>query len=67
MTETPVVPQSEKLLLTVEEAAALLSLGRTSVFGLIKSGALRSVRIGRSRRVPREAVRDYAASLVAEQ
>jgi len=67
MNEVPVVPQSEKLLLTVEEAAAMLSLGRTSVFGLIKSGALRSVRIGRSRRVPREAVRDYATGLVAEQ
>ena len=67
MTAIPAIPQSEKLLLTVEEAAALLNLGRTSVFALIKSGALRSVRIGRSRRVPQEAVRDYTARLAAEQ
>ena len=42
----------EKVLLTVEEAAARLNLGRTSVFGLIKRGEIESVRIGRSRRIP---------------
>jgi excisionase family DNA binding protein len=67
MPAIPAVPQSEKLLLTVEEAAALLSLGRTSVFALIKSGSLRSVQIGRSRRIPPEAVRAYATGLLAAQ
>lgn len=42
----------EKLLLTPEEAAEALSLGRTTVFHLIGTGALRSVRIGKCRRVP---------------
>lgn len=46
----------EKLLLTPEEAAEVLSLGRTKVFQLISTGVLRSVRIGKCRRVPASAL-----------
>ena len=49
----------EKLLLTAEEAADVLSLGRTKVFQLIGEGTLRSVRIGKCRRVPAEALREF--------
>lgn len=35
----------------VSEAAELLGIGRTSVYALLKSGELRSVRVGRSRRI----------------
>lgn len=35
----------------VPEAAQLLGIGRTSVYALLKSGALRSVHVGRSRRI----------------
>ena len=35
----------------VTEAAEVLGIGRTSVYALLKSGALRSVHVGRSRRI----------------
>jgi excisionase family DNA binding protein len=56
-TETTTVPQ---LLLTVEEAARVLRLGRTTVYNLIRAGDLDSVRIGRARRVPMDALRTFA-------
>ena len=46
----------DKLLLTPEEAADMLSLGRTKLFQLIGDGTLRSVRIGKCRRVPASAL-----------
>lgn len=39
------------LLVTPEEAARALRIGRSKVYELIASGAIKSVRIGRSRRV----------------
>ena len=52
-----------RALLTVEEAAERLSLGRTTVFQLLKTGALKSVRIGRLRRIPTDALDEYTRSL----
>jgi excisionase family DNA binding protein len=52
-----------KLLLTVEEAAGLLSIGRTRVFALIRTGQLASVRVGSSRRVTPEALEQYVKAL----
>jgi excisionase family DNA binding protein len=42
----------EKVLLTVEEAAERLSIGRTKVYELLRAGVLESVTIGRCRRIP---------------
>jgi excisionase family DNA binding protein len=42
-----------QLLLTIEEAAASLRIGRTTFCDLIKRGHLRTVHIGRSCRVTR--------------
>ena len=53
----------EQVLLTVEEVARALRIGRSRVFDLIKSGELASVKIGHSRRVSPDAVRDFARSL----
>ena len=41
-----------KLLLTVEEAADRLSVGRSSLYNLVMSGEIVSIKLGRSRRVP---------------
>jgi excisionase family DNA binding protein len=55
--------QDDGLLLTVEEAAQRLRLGRTLVYGLISSGELESVKVGRLRRVPAECLPEYVATL----
>ena len=55
----PDPPPDETLLLTVVDAAKLLGVGRTLVFGLIRDGELRSVRIGGRRLIPREAVAEF--------
>ncbi len=54
-------------LLRAEEAAYELNVGRARVYGLIASGELRSVKIGGSRRIPREAVSEYIKHLQASQ
>ena len=45
------VSAREALLLTPEEAARLLRIGRTTVYALMKAGDLRPVHIGRSCRI----------------
>jgi len=50
-------------LLPVEEAARRLGIGRTSTFGLIRSGELRSVNVGRRRLVPADAIEECVAGL----
>lgn len=54
------------VLLTAERAAERLSLGRTTVYGLIASGELASVKVGRARRVPAGALDAYVARLSAD-
>jgi excisionase family DNA binding protein len=54
----------ENVMLTVDEAAKWLRIGRTTAWGLVKSGELRSVLIGRLRRVPAAEVHAYAAQLI---
>jgi excisionase family DNA binding protein len=42
----------DKLLLTADEAAEVLGVGRSTVYDLIRLRLLRSVKLGRSRRIP---------------
>src|SRR3981189_2471070 len=66
----PTAPQhpahstSERVLLTAEEAAERLGIGRTFLFKLIRTGEIESVQIHRLRRVPTSAIDDYAARLI---
>lgn len=53
-----------RLLLTVEEAADRLSVGRTYMFELIRNGAVDSVRVGKLRRVRPEDLERYVAALL---
>lgn len=55
----------DKLLLTPEEAAEVLGIGRTRVFRLMATGELRSLLIGRSRRIPADALPEFVAVLEA--
>ncbi len=54
---------TEKVLLTPEEAAETLSIGRTKVYELLALGVLRSVQIGKSRRIPVAAVHEHVDRL----
>ena len=54
------------LLLTVEEVAEELRLGRSTVYALIGQRRLRSVRIGRARRVTRTAMVEFVEELQNE-
>jgi excisionase family DNA binding protein len=53
----------DKLLLTPIEAATALGIGRSKVYELLQTGQLSSVRIGRCRRIPADALYDLLATL----
>jgi excisionase family DNA binding protein len=48
-------------------AARRLSLGRTTLYALLKTGAITSVKVGRLRRIPAESLTEYTARLITEQ
>jgi excisionase family DNA binding protein len=62
----PAAPPA-RVLLTVEQAAERLGLGKTKTYSFVMSGELESVRIGRLRRVHVDAIAAIAARLVAAQ
>jgi excisionase family DNA binding protein len=65
MTNTGIEPHGVglSLLLTIEEAAELLRLGRTRTYQLVMGGRIPSVTIGRRRLVPREDLEVFVYSL----
>jgi len=58
-TDGPGLAPDAKLLLSVEEAAQVLSLGRNTAYDLVLGGQIASIKIGRLRRVPLEALRAF--------
>ena len=58
---------SEPVLITVEEMAARLSIGRTIAWELVRKRKIRSVKIGRTRRVPITAIQEYVARLMESE
>jgi excisionase family DNA binding protein len=53
------------MVLTVEEAAERLGIGRTLMYALVKSGDVESIAIGRLRRIPLDALDDFVDNLRA--
>jgi excisionase family DNA binding protein len=47
--------------LTVAEAARRIGIGRTKLYEYVSSGEISSVKIGRLRRIPAEALNDFLA------
>lgn len=47
------------LALTVLEAGQVLRVGRNVAYELVRSGQLRSVRVGKNIRIPRDALAEY--------
>jgi excisionase family DNA binding protein len=52
----------EHELLTVEETAEILHIGRDKAYSLIRTGQLRSIKIGKLRRVSRAWIADFVES-----
>ena len=55
----------ERLLLRPTEAAEMTGLGRSKMYELIAKGVVPSVRIGKSVRVPVEALREWVKAQTA--
>ena len=62
-----VIKFDPSLLLTVEETAALLRLGRTQTYELVMRGKIQSVKIGRRRLVVRDSLQDFVSQLLDVQ
>ncbi len=56
----------EQRLLTIPEVMTVLALGRCKVYDLIRSGRLESIKVGRDRRVPVEAIDKFVNQLRKE-
>lgn len=52
---------------SIERSAERLGVGRTTMYQKIASGEIESVKIGRRRIVPEEALQAYLQRLLAEQ
>ncbi len=52
-------PLSEVRFLTVAEVAAVMRVSKMTVYRLVHAGELPAIRVGRSFRVPAQAVHDY--------
>lgn len=59
VTERPTSFDDLPLTLRVEELMPILGIGRNTAYELIRSGKIRSIRIGRQLRVPKDAVLDF--------
>jgi excisionase family DNA binding protein len=57
-------PTVEPLLVTVEEAARLLHVGRSMIYELMNRGEIPSLRIGSARRIPVGALRAWIATRI---
>ena len=58
--------EAGRLLYRVDDAAQLLSISRSVVYELLRSGRLRSVHVGRTRLIPLDALAEYVAQLEHE-
>ncbi|MGH3026216.1 MAG: helix-turn-helix domain-containing protein [Gaiellaceae bacterium] len=57
---------SEPLVYTIPEAATALRISRTKLYELLDSGEIESIHIGRSRKIPADALRTYIDRLRRE-
>jgi excisionase family DNA binding protein len=63
----PPVDNAKTILVTVDELATILSIGRTVAWELVRKRQIRSVKIGRTRRVPLTAIHAYVERLLDQE
>jgi excisionase family DNA binding protein len=56
----------ERVLLTPEEVAEALHIGRCTVYDLIRTNQLQSFKIGKLRRIPVDAVHEFARRMLEQ-
>lgn len=61
--EASTLVATPRLLLTIPQAARCLSVGRTTVYTMLRSGELTSVAVGRLRRIPIDSLEGFLSSL----
>jgi excisionase family DNA binding protein len=59
--------KNQQVLLTIEEAAASLAICRAQVYRLMYAGQIRSIKIGRSNRIPLIEVQNFVTRASLEQ
>jgi excisionase family DNA binding protein len=64
-TEADAGPRTPDRLLSVDEAATMLGLGRSLAYDLIGRGELRSIVVGRRRLIPAGAIAEFIAERAA--
>ena len=47
------------MVLRVEDLMPILGVGRSNAYALVRSGQVRSVRVGHQFRIPREAIQEF--------
>jgi excisionase family DNA binding protein len=67
MRKRKIASTEQSLLLTIDEARALLQYGKDTMRGLIESGKIACIRQGRTVRIPRQAVLNYINAQCKQQ
>ncbi len=57
----------ERVLYSILQGAYALGIGETKMRQLVKTGAIRTVRIGRARRITQAAIDEYVRGLEGKQ
>jgi excisionase family DNA binding protein len=57
----------DKKLFTVTEAATILGISRSVLYLLLAESAIRSIKVGRSRRIPPAALDEFVANRVRQE
>lgn len=60
MKHVPLVDVEElPIVLTVDQVAEVLCIGKNTAYDLVRSGEIKSVRVGRQIRIPKSALLEY--------
>ncbi len=58
--QAPLAP-NERVAYRPLEAARMLGIGKTTIYRLLEAGVIRSIRVGRCRLIPVEAIKEFLA------
>jgi excisionase family DNA binding protein len=65
--DSPQPDTTPRVLLSIEAAAERLSIGRTTMYALVKSGQIKTVRVGRRRLVPTDELTAYINRIATDE